>query len=67
MSPLNHPAAANFFEVCAVMRVNLKNAHIKVQVGEKIDFLEGGGGVISSKLNIHPRYEKGRVKFFILL
>ena len=47
-------AAANFFKVYAVIRLNLKKNSKKVlQVGENIFSGEGKGGMIS-KLNIYP-------------
>ena len=48
--PLNPPAAANFFEVCVLMRVNLKTLKKGTTIGEKNDFLDRGG----SKQNTHP-------------
>ena len=49
------PATANFFEVCAVMRVNPKIIKKRFYKWGKHFFLEnGGGGGIISKQNIHP-------------
>ena len=44
-APLNPHRRSNLFEVCGVMRVNLKKQLKKgTKSGEKYDFLEGGGG-----------------------